>query len=155
MKHYIVYGIKKSCRLENQRELDTLCCVHTFCMHPYTLLENNKNFLQKQLRCRDGITSTERSCHTVTQYLAMGHACKGVAPYPRIWLVAEEVQSHYIKRNNIVSLASALYKAQNILQLLQFAQFHTASTCNARPWCMWCQCAFHNHALTVLQSKSQ
>ena len=54
-----------------------------------SVLENNKNFLQKWLRCRDGIKSTETSCHTAKQNLVVGHTCKGVAPYPYIWLVAE------------------------------------------------------------------
>ena len=70
------------------------------------ILENNKKFLQKWLRCRDGIKSTETCCHTAKQYLAVGHTCKGVAPYPYVWqhersLWQKEVQSHY----NIVLLA--------------------------------------------------
>ena len=48
-------------------------------------LENNKNFLQKYLRCKDGIKSAETSCCTARQHLAMGHTCKSVAPYPYIW----------------------------------------------------------------------
>ena len=85
-------------------------------MMPLVVIENNKSFLQKWLRYRDSIKSTETSCHTAKQYLAVGHTCKGVAPYPYIWQHGRscwqnELQSHFIKRHNIVLLASAFYRS--------------------------------------------
>ena len=84
-------------------------------MMPLVVVEKNKNFLQKLLRYRDGIKSTETSCHTAKQYLAMGHTRKGVASYSYIWQHGRsrwqnELQLHFIKKHNIVLLASAFYR---------------------------------------------
>ena len=39
----------------------------------------------KQLQSATKRPCMEASCHTAKQYLAVGHTCKGVAPYPYIW----------------------------------------------------------------------
>ena len=97
--------------------------------------ENNKNFLQKWLICRDGIKNTETSCHTVEQYLAVGHTCKGVAPYPYIWQHQsswwqKELQSNYIKRNDSPIGLSILQKLNILYNYC--TSYNSYSNSNAR-----------------------
>ena len=79
-------------------------------------LENNKNFLQKWLRCRDGIKSTETNCHTAKQHLAVGHTCKGVAPYS--YIIAQEENG---KEQHLNCIHSAMEFVTNVMWVVVWA----------------------------------
>ena len=120
--------------------------------------ENNKNFLQKWSIRRDGIINTETSCHTAEQYLAVGHTCKGVAPYPYIWQHQsswwqKERQSNYIKRNDIVLLASAFYRSSTFFTTTALYTIRTAiasqGMMHVLPVCISQSCNYSRVKVTV------